>query len=59
MDEGRAPGRIWLVILAATTLWYAWPQFLYSLSPVGEALRVIAPEWVAAWEPWIRALLGR
>ena len=38
-DPKRREAGLLLVLMAAATLWYAWPQILYSLYPILEVWR--------------------
>jgi hypothetical protein len=44
--------------MVAATLWYAWPQALYSLVPLYDLLRYFFPQWTQPLGPWIDSLRG-
>jgi hypothetical protein len=44
---------IWILLMAFATVWYAWPQLVYSLFPAYELARVLFPGWTEGLQPWV------
>lgn len=45
--------RLWVAIMALATLWYAWPQFFYSLFFGYDLLRTFLPQWAERMQPLV------
>ena len=43
----------WIFFMLAATLWYAWPQFFFSLFIMYDALETISPESLALLQPLV------
>ena len=54
-EDGGGQGRLapWIGLMVAVTLWYAWPQFFYSLFIGYDFLRTFLPEWASRLEPLV------
>ena len=53
-------GRLWpwAVLMAVASLWYAWPQFFYSLYIGYDLMRTFLPAWASRLQPLL-GLLAR
>jgi len=49
--------RLWVVAMAAATLWYAWPQFFYSLFFGYDLLRTFLPQWAERLQPLVDVIV--
>jgi len=47
----------WVALMGAVTLWYAWPQFFYSLYIGYDLLRTFLPEWASRLEPLVALIV--
>lgn len=55
---GAAPDlRPWVAAMAVTTLWYAWPQFFFSLFTGYDLLRTFLPQWAERLQPLVEAII--
>jgi len=62
MSPGDRPApdsglRLWVAAMAVATLWYAWPQFFYSLFFGYDLLRTFLPEWAVRLQPLVDVIV--
>ena len=62
MSPGDMPApdsglRLWVAAMAAATLWYAWPQFFYSLFFGYDLLRTFLPQWAERLQPLVDVIV--